>query len=62
MMLSEPVIGEQFFGREKTIDLLRKRVNALTDGYRQNIALTGQNLAGKSSILHHFLYNFQDNR
>ena len=62
MMLSEPVIGEQFFGREETLGLLRKRVNALTEGYRQNIALTGQNLAGKSSILHHFLYNFQDNR
>lgn len=62
MMLSEPVIGEQFFGRDEVLSLLTKRVNALTEGYRQNVALTGQNLSGKSSILHHFLHNFSDNR
>jgi len=62
MMLSEPVIGERFFGRDDVLDLLKKRVSALIDGYRQNVALTGQNLAGKSSILHHFLNAFQDNR
>ncbi|MFH1753308.1 MAG: AAA family ATPase [Candidatus Omnitrophota bacterium] len=62
MTLSEPVIGRDFFGRDETLELLKKRVNALTEGYRQNVALTGQNLAGKSSILHHFLYNFHDNR
>ena len=49
MMLSEPVIGEYFFGRDEALGLLEKRVNALTEGYRQNVALTGQNLAGKSS-------------
>jgi predicted transcriptional regulator len=62
MTLSEPIVGEQFFGRDEALSLLKKRVNALTEGYRQNVALTGQNLAGKSSILHHFLYNFHDNR
>jgi len=30
-------------------------VAALKDGYRQNIALTGQSLSGKSSIILHFL-------
>ena len=60
MILNEPVIGERFFGRTETLTLLQKRVNALKEGYRQNIALTGQNLSGKTSILHHFLYNFRD--
>jgi len=60
MMLNEPVVGEDFFGRTEALNLIRKRVEALKEGYRQNIALTGQNLSGKSSILHHFLYNFCD--
>ena len=59
-MFSEPVIGEKFFGRDEVLDLLSKRVCALKDGYRQNIALTGQSLAGKTSILHHFLYSIKD--
>ncbi len=62
MMISEPVIGEQFFGRTDILYHLQKRVNALKEGYRQNIALTGQNLSGKSSILHHFLHGFNDNQ
>lgn len=59
-MLSEPIVGEQFFGRKDVISHIYKRVTALKDGYRQNIALTGQNLSGKSSILHHFLNIFND--
>lgn len=62
MMLSEPIVGEQFFGRREVIDHIRKRVDALKEGYRQNIALTGQNLAGKTSILHNFLYAFSDSQ
>lgn len=58
-MFSEPVVGETFFGRQEVLDLLSKRVSALRDGYRQNVALTGQSLAGKSSIIHHFLYTMQ---
>ena len=54
-MFSEPVIGEKFFGREEVLELLNKRIFALKEGYRQNIALTGQSLMGKTSILHHFL-------
>ena len=50
-MFSEPVIGEKFFGREEVLELLNKRVLALKDGYRQNVALTGQSLSGKSSII-----------
>lgn len=59
-MFSEPVVGEKFFGREEVLDLLSKRALALKDGYRQNVALTGQSLAGKSSILHHFLYSIKE--
>ncbi len=59
-MFSEPVVGERFFGREEVLDLLNKRVGALKEGYRQNIALTGQSLAGKSSIILHFLNTIKD--
>lgn len=55
-MFSEPAVGEKFFGRQEVLDLLNKRVSALKEGYRQNVALTGQSLVGKSSIIHHFLY------
>ncbi|MBP7055982.1 MAG: ATP-binding protein [Candidatus Omnitrophica bacterium] len=54
-MFTEPAIGENFFGRKDVLELLNKRVLALKDGYRQNIALTGQSLSGKSSIILHFL-------
>jgi len=59
-MLSEPAVGKAFFGRELVMSTLEKRVNALKGGYRQNVALTGQMLAGKSSILYQFLYNLKD--
>ena len=59
-MLNEPVVGKAFFGRSKILHTLEKRVNALKGGYRQNVALTGQMLAGKSSILYQFLYTLKD--
>ncbi len=59
-MFSEPVIGERFFGREDILELLNKRASALKDGYRQNIALTGQSLVGKSSVILHFLRNIRE--
>jgi len=59
-MFSEPVVGERFFGRDEVLELLNKRISALKDGYRQNVALTGQSLAGKTSILHHFLYSIRE--
>lgn len=54
-MFSEPVVGEKFFGREEILEILDRRAAALKDGYRQNVALTGQSLSGKSSIILHFL-------
>ncbi len=59
-MFIEPVFGKKFFGREEVLATLHKRVNALKGGYRQNLALTGPMLAGKSSILRHFLKNIKD--
>ena len=38
-MLSEPAVGKAFFGRDDILHTLEKRVNALKDGYRQNVAL-----------------------
>lgn len=58
-MFTEPISGDRFFGRNDILELLDKRVLALKDGYRQNVALTGPNLVGKSSIIHHFLYSIQ---
>ena len=59
-MFIEPVFGKKFFGREEVLGTLQKRVTALKGGYRQNLALTGPMLAGKSSILRHFLKNVKD--
>lgn len=59
-MFGEPMVGEKFFGREEILELLNKRVLALKDGYRQNIALTGQNLTGKSSIILRFLHTVKE--
>lgn len=54
-MFIEPIFGKKFFGREDVLATLHKRVTALKGGYRQNLALAGPMLAGKSSILRHFL-------
>ncbi len=59
-MFTEPIRGKDFFGRTEILEILSKRVEALKSGYRQNIALTGQMLSGKSSILHHFLECLKD--
>ncbi|MFH1190464.1 MAG: AAA family ATPase [Candidatus Omnitrophota bacterium] len=59
-MFSEPAVGERFFGRDEVLDILQKRAVALKDGYRQNIALTGQSLAGKSSIILQFLHKIKE--
>jgi len=51
---------KEFFGRSEVLSLLDKRVHALKEGYRQNIAITGQCLAGKTYLLHHFLDSMKD--
>lgn len=59
-MFTEPVAGKNFFGRQEILEILAKRLDALKSGYRQNVALTGQMLSGKSSIIRHFLECFID--
>jgi hypothetical protein len=61
-MLVDPVVGERFFGRGDILAILEKRIFALKSGYRQNIAITGHRLTGKSSILNHFLHTFKDEK
>ncbi len=59
-MFSDPVVGDNFFGRQEVIDLLIKRANGLKSGYRQNVAIIGHQQLGKSSVLRHFMHVFRD--
>jgi len=52
--------GHYFFGRKSVIDLIKRRVIDLKEGYRQNIALLGHRYLGKTAILQHFLANLDD--
>jgi hypothetical protein len=52
----------EFFGRKDYLELLSKRIVALKDGYRQNLAIIGDETVGKSSLVFKFLNNFWDNR
>jgi AAA+ ATPase superfamily predicted ATPase len=59
-MFSDPVVGEDFFGRQEIIDILVKRASALKSGYRQNVAIIGHQQLGKTSLLRHFLHVYRD--
>lgn len=49
-----------FFDRKAVLDLLRRRVLDLKEGYRQNVALLGDRFIGKSSILSKFMSDLDD--
>mgnify|MGYP001578649408 CR=1 FL=1 len=49
-----------FFDRIQILDTLQKRLTGLKEGYRQNIALIGNPLMGKTSILKRFLAGISD--
>lgn len=49
-----------FFGRRPIIDLLKRRVLDLREGYRQNVALLGDRHIGKTSILKRFIFELGD--
>ncbi len=53
---------DRFFGRKEYLDILRKRTGDLKEGYRQNLAVLGDELVGKTSIIFKFLNNFCDTR
>jgi len=50
-----------FFDRKTYLDILQKRVSGLKDDYRQNIAIIGDELLGKTSIIFKFMDSFYDN-
>lgn len=52
---------EKFFDRQGYLDLLEKRIRDLKYGYRQNIAILGDEAVGKSSLIFQFMKKFQDN-
>src|SRR3990167_7578756 len=54
------MIKEKFFDRKLYLDILKKRVTALKEGYRQNIAIVGDESVGKTSIIFNFLSKFYD--
>lgn len=51
---------DKFFGRKPVLDLLKKRLLGLKEGYRQNIAILGGHYLGKSTILNKFLADLDD--
>lgn len=59
-MFIEPVCKDSFFDRADILAILDKRVSAFKKGYRQNIALLGQEHIGKTSIIYSFLSCYKD--
>lgn len=51
---------ESFYGRKPVLELLKKRVLDLKDGYRQNLAFLGNRFVGKSTILYKFVTDLDD--
>jgi len=56
------MIKDKFFDRQFYLDFLHKRIGGLKYGYRQNIAITGDEFIGKTSLILKFLKQFSDNR
>lgn len=54
------MIKDKFFDRKLYLDILEKRINALKEGYRQNIAIIGDESVGKTSVIFKFLSKFYD--
>ncbi|MFA5060458.1 MAG: ATP-binding protein [Candidatus Omnitrophota bacterium] len=53
-------IENSFFGRKSVLELLKRRVIDLKEGYRQNVAFLGNRYVGKSSILRRFIHDLDD--
>lgn len=54
-MLLDPATGNNFFGRSDILELLKKRVEGLRCGYRQNVAIIGPQYYGKTSVIYRFM-------
>lgn len=53
---------EQFYGRKKKLDLIKRRVLDLKEGYRQNMAFLGERFVGKTAIIKRFLQDLDESR
>ena len=62
MDLTDPVFGKDFFDRQEILQLIRKRVDSFEKGYRQNVALLGDPMVGKTSILYEVLHRWESAR
>jgi len=51
---------EYLFDRKEILEILDKRIKGLKEGFRQNIAIIGDELLGKTSLIRSFLSNFKD--
>ncbi|MCA9402974.1 MAG: ATP-binding protein [Candidatus Omnitrophica bacterium] len=60
--MSEIEFEHHFHGRGEILDLLKKRVGGLKEGYRQNVALIGYRHVGKTAVLQEFLHNLDDSK
>lgn len=49
------------YGRQDILEILNKRALALEKGYRQNIALLGDELIGKSCLIEYWLSSYHSN-
>jgi len=54
-MLLDPATGNNFFGRDDILALLKKRADGLRFGYRQNVAIIGPSHYGKTSVIYRFI-------
>ncbi len=52
---------QNFFGRKAILDVLRKRILGLKEGYRQNVALLGSRYIGKTVIARKLIAEHDDN-
>ncbi len=53
-------MGSHFFGRKTTLEILKRRVLDLKEGYRQNVAFLGNRFVGKTSILEKFTAELEE--
>jgi len=59
---AQPVLGNDFFAREDIILNLANSSENIKQGYRQNIAIIGSSLIGKSSLLLNFLTSLRNDK
>jgi len=55
-------IREQFIDREEITRIISKRINDFKDGFRQNIAILGDKLIGKTWLIKYILENLNEKK